>query len=290
MRDDRQKIRRVTRFFHDNFRYSLNPPHRSGRNTLDRFLTNTMAGHCEYFATATVLLLRQVGVRARYVTGYAVPDSARRGDTYSVRERHAHAWALVYYSDADMWEQVDNTPSGWTEMPAVQTRWWEATCDLVSNVYFQFSKWRWSKTSYARYAQGALAPLVLYLVWRIIATRRRKHLVPAPAAPAPEPLWPGRDSELYLIDKKLADSGLARQPDEPLALWQRRLEKTVPLQTGLNRVFDLHRRLRFDPRGLKTGERELLRRDATQWLEEFSRAKELALEGAKNQPAGAAPR
>src|SRR5665213_1671061 len=105
--NERQKIRAVSRFFQDHFHYSLNSQGRIARNDrrspLGQFLTQTRSGHCEYFATATVLLLRQAGVNARYITGYAVQESARHGDTYLVRERHSHAWALVYHSDTAAW-------------------------------------------------------------------------------------------------------------------------------------------------------------------------------------------
>ena len=132
----------------------------------------TKSGHCQYFATATVLLLREVGVSARLITGYAVPESARQGDTYLIRERHAHAWALVFHSDSKTWEQIDNTPSGWAEAQAAP--WWESASDFFSNLYFQFSKWRWGKTSFARYAERLLVPLILYLLVRIVTSQHRK--------------------------------------------------------------------------------------------------------------------
>ena len=269
MTEERQKIRAVSRFFLDHFIYSLNVPGNAQDPTLARFLTRTRAGHCEYFATATVLLLRQAGVNARYVTGYAVPAVARPGETCLVRERHAHAWALAYRSDSKTWEQVDDTPSSWLDAPEARPPWWEPVSDFLSNLYFDFSKWRWSKTSYALYARWALAPLILYLVWRILSTRHRQR--PAAAQPGPaEPLWPGLDSELYQIDRRLAGVHLSRQPNEPLALWQQRLEAAFPASPALGRVFRLHRRLRFDPRGLQSDEREALRRQAGQWLAEFS--------------------
>ena len=168
-----QKIRAVSRFFRDSFHYSLRGDQGTNNTPLARFLTQTRAGHCEYFATATVLLLREAGVNARYVTGYMVPDSARHGDTYLVRQRHAHAWALVFHSDPKRWEQIDNTPSSGDETEESHPPWWEKTADLLSNLYFDFSMWRWRKTSLAYYAAWLIGPLILYLAWRIFSTRRR---------------------------------------------------------------------------------------------------------------------
>jgi transglutaminase-like putative cysteine protease len=266
---ERQKIRAVSGFFRDHFQYSLRGDQGTGKTPLARFLTETRSGHCEYFATATVLLLREAGVCARYVTGYAVLGSARRGDTYLVRERHAHAWALVFHGDAGTWEQIDNTPSSWEQSEENQPPWWEAASDMFSNLYFEFSKWRWSKTSFAYYADWLMAPLIVYLVWRILSSGRRHQPEGGGRADAAPPVWPGLDSELYLINRRLSEVHLSRQAGEPLALWQERLERAFPASPALRRIFHLHRRLRFDPRGLESHDRALLKREAEAWLAEY---------------------
>lgn len=269
---DRQKLRAVEHYFATHFTYSLNlPRHRNQTNQtpLGYFLQVSHAGHCEYFATATVLLLRQAGVPARYVTGYVVPEAARHGDTYLVRERHSHAWALAYLtnSQSGLWEEIDTTPSG-REIAEAAGPWWEPASDALSNLYFQFSKWRWSKTSYARYSTWLLGPLILYLVVRILLTNRRRPVAQGDGENRTAP-WPGLDSELFLINRELAQVHLSRLPNEPLLFWQHRLEAAFPDSERLRKIFRLHRSLRFDPRGLAAGERETLRREAQGWLAEF---------------------
>jgi hypothetical protein len=265
---ERQRIRAVSLFFRDHFKYSLRIPPRLERWTpLGQFLMRTRAGHCEYFATATVLLLREAGVSARYVAGYAVTDSALHGDTYLIRERHAHAWALVYHSDSKTWEQIDTTPSGWDDAQPIP--WWQAGSDFFSDLYFQFSKWRWGKTSFAHYAEWLLVPLILYLVIRIIASQRRKP-ASAGSGDGSNLVWPGLDSELFVINRRLAEVHLSRQPQEALANWQRRLEEAFPTSGGLRRIFKLHRRLRFDPIGLENHDRQTLKREAEEWLAEHT--------------------
>ena len=271
---ERQKIRAVERYFEEEFIYSLNTPrHRDRINqptALGYFLTQSHSGHCEYFATATVLLLRQAGVRARYVTGYALPESARHGDTYLVRERDAHAWALVYHSDTRLWEQIDTTPEDRDKMEGAQPPWWEPASDTLSNLYFQFSKWRWNKTSYAHYTTWLLVPMILYLIGRIVFTQRRQRPASGADEAAHRPPWPGLDSELYLINRQLEAAQLSRLSNEPLRSWQQRLERAFPDSDRLRRIFHLHRSLRFDPRGLKKEERETLRSEAQRWLAEFA--------------------
>lgn len=274
---ERQRIRAIERFFADpanHFIYSLNArrlPYRLNQPTaLGFFLTTSKVGHCEYFATATVLLLRQAGVPARYATGYIVRESARHGDTYLVRERDAHAWALVYHSDTRLWDQIDTTPGVRDRAEGAQPPWWEPASDFLSNLYFQFSKWRWNKTSYARYSTWLLVPTILYLIGRILFTQRRQRPPSGADDASQRPPWPGLDSELYLINRELAAAQLSRLSNEPLRSWQQRLELAFPDSDRLRRIFHLHRSLRFDPRGLKKEERETLRSEALGWLAEFA--------------------
>jgi hypothetical protein len=271
MTSDGQKIRAIEQFFANNFTYSLNPPLCPDRmNALGYFLTRSHSGHCQYFATATVLLLRQAGVQARYVTGYAVPQSTRHGDTYLVRERDAHAWALAYNSDTGLWDQVDTTPADRDKAEAEPPPWWEPASDSLSDLFFQFSKWRWNKTSYAHYTTWLLVPMILYLIGRIVFTQRRQHPASGADEAAHQPPWPGLDSELYLINRQLEAAQLSRLSNEPLRSWQQRLELAFPDSDRLRRIFHLHRSLRFDPHGLKQEERETLRNEAQQWLSEFA--------------------
>src|SRR5205807_1199702 len=65
-------------------------------SALEEFLLNSRAGHCEYFATATTLLLRAAGVPARYAVGFSVQEWSRLEQRYIVRARHAHSWTLAY--------------------------------------------------------------------------------------------------------------------------------------------------------------------------------------------------
>jgi hypothetical protein len=137
-------------------------------------------------------------------------------------------------------------------------------------LYFQFSKWRWNKTSYARYSTWLLVPTILYLIGRILFTQRRQRPPSGADDASQRPPWPGLDSELYLINRELAAAQLSRLSNEPLRSWQQRLELAFPDSDRLRRIFHLHRSLRFDPRGLKKEERETLRSEALGWLAEFA--------------------
>ena len=75
-------------------------------------------GHCQYYASALVLLLRASGHPARCVTGLA--STEQRDDEVFFRAMNAHAWAEVLI-DADdgspWWLRVDPTPASALRQP-----------------------------------------------------------------------------------------------------------------------------------------------------------------------------
>ncbi len=74
------------------------------------FLLNKPPAHCEFFASATAVLLRMAGIPCRYVTGYAGADFSVMGNYWIVRQRDAHAWVEAYLPD-EGWVIVDTTPT-----------------------------------------------------------------------------------------------------------------------------------------------------------------------------------
>ena len=87
---------------------------------VENFLINTKEGYCVQFASAVTLILRELGIPARYVEGYIADELERqsRNDfVYSgyVRDYNAHAWVEVYY-DGVGWIQYETTPQYYTGM------------------------------------------------------------------------------------------------------------------------------------------------------------------------------
>lgn len=90
-----------------------------GKDVVEYFLFESGEGFCEHYASAGALLLRQMGIPARYVSGYVVrPDEfVRSGDTgeganvtYSavVKDDAAHAWVEVFIEHVG-WVPVEMT-------------------------------------------------------------------------------------------------------------------------------------------------------------------------------------
>lgn len=74
------------------------------------FLFNFRQGHCEYFASAMVLLLRTQGIPARLVNGFQMGEYNRSADVYTVRQSDAHSWVEVYFSK-NGWVEFEPTPA-----------------------------------------------------------------------------------------------------------------------------------------------------------------------------------
>jgi protein-glutamine gamma-glutamyltransferase len=106
-----ETIEAIAAFFQKDFRYSLElPPSQKNTTPLSTFLLDDRFGHCEYFASATSLLLRAAGIPTRYVVGYSVHEYSPAEQQYIVRARNAHAWAIAYANGA--WVAIDTTPGG----------------------------------------------------------------------------------------------------------------------------------------------------------------------------------
>lgn len=248
--------RRVERFFAQNFSYALyHKPNAVREGTvLGKFLTKTRTGHCEYFASATVLLLRELKIPARYAVGWSVQEA--KGETWIVRERHAHAWALAWLGGR--WVEVDTTPGTWAAMEAERASKLEAVSDFFSDLWFKFSLWRWlgQKGVISRMAPYLVLPLVAILIWRIFFKKKRSD---AARLKKERFDWPGLDSEYYELEERLGKSGHERREYETPEQWLRRLKKDGVEHPSLPALVELHYRYRFDPQGLEAGERKRLR-------------------------------
>lgn len=115
--DPRLAAMRVSEGFRREFLYSLVPQvDTRAPEPLADFLNYKRAANCEYFASATALILRCVGVPTRYVTGYAVDSRDDENDYWLARNRDAHAWVEAYDYKSRQWFIVESTP-GQTTRP-----------------------------------------------------------------------------------------------------------------------------------------------------------------------------
>ena len=131
---DRATVDAVAAFFGRHFAYSLDLG--ENRRTLSDFLLADRKGHCEYFATATVMLLRALGVPARYAAGYSAQEYSTLERAFVVRNRHAHAWARAFVDG--QWVDVDTTPAAWADFEREESR-------SFLGPLFDFFSWIWAR-------------------------------------------------------------------------------------------------------------------------------------------------
>jgi hypothetical protein len=267
-----QTLQAVEHFFFEKFTYSVWQRRERGVGTnatpLTRFLLANRSGHCEFFASATVLLLRQLNIPARYAVGYYVHET--RGTGFVVRERDAHAWCLVWNDTTQGWEDFDTTPPSWVAIESQRTAFGQWFSDARSWLGLQFAKFRWRQANFQQYIFWALIPVMLVLLYHIIFRRRGKMGMRSQTKLVAEKNhWPGLDSEFYQLEKKLAARGVPRQPGETLSIWLERAlaePALTELRDPLQRLLGLHYRHRFDPQGLSLAEREVMGREVKNCL------------------------
>jgi hypothetical protein len=274
--NDAEKRRAVAKFFLDKFTYTLwqgfDKKATADSTPLTKFLTTSRSGHCEYFASATVLLLRQLGIPARYAVGYYVHET--RGSGYVVRDRDAHAWCLAWNKEKHCWEDFDTTPPSWVAIEEKRTYFGEWFTDVQSWLKFQYAKFRWRQANLQQYIFWTLIPVLVVLLYHIIFRRRGKlGTAKSKQRAVAEMVWPGSDSEFYRLEKRLAARGLPRLTGETLADWLERAVAEPSLQDlrqPLRELLRLHYRHRFDPRGLDATQREELKLKAIVVMEKIS--------------------
>lgn len=98
-----------------NMDYTLSPgacP--EGTDFVEDFLFHKKKGYCVHFATAATLMFRQMGIPARYVTGYIVEQELFRSvpgendKVANVPDKNAHAWVEIYEENTG-WIPVEVT-------------------------------------------------------------------------------------------------------------------------------------------------------------------------------------
>ncbi len=130
-----EKVEKLAAYYRDNIPYTMRPgatPY--SKDFVNYFLKENKRGYCAHYASASTLILRYLGVPARYIEGYAVDpiDISEEGtvltdksyqDYYEgynplgetevisvdVSDANAHAWVEIYDSSLG-WVTVELTP------------------------------------------------------------------------------------------------------------------------------------------------------------------------------------
>jgi transglutaminase-like putative cysteine protease len=115
------KAKAIEQYLRSTYTYSLDKPTLPAPNEdfVNHFLFVDQYGYCDHFSTAMVIMLRSVGIPARWVKGFAPgkvttpSQSIQTIRTVEVRGKDAHSWTEVYFPYAG-WIPFEPTP-GFTD-------------------------------------------------------------------------------------------------------------------------------------------------------------------------------
>jgi transglutaminase-like putative cysteine protease len=265
-RTDRQKIEAITRFFQNNFSYSLNLVGKESYATpLGNFLLHKKSGFCEYYATATTLILRLYGIPSRYAVGYAVVEKSWLEKKYVVRKRHAHAWSEAFIDGH--WQVVDTTPSNWVEEDEELSSFFTKPLDIFYFIRHQYRVYQvGSGVDNTLVYSIVIIVLTIVLFFRIY--RRMKieqdysvqekinlrsfDKIISPFTPIMDMLMQSREN---------------KRDNEKFVEWILRLDIFPNLNSSeFETLYHLHLQMRYDPRGLDDLQLKQLRQGSEKYL------------------------
>jgi len=249
---------RIQQTFMQNYTYTLELKGKGNADTpLENFLFHTRAGHCEFFATAAVLLLRQSGIPARYATGYAAQEYSRLEKKLIVRRRDAHAWARVFING--YWVNFDATPPSYRtiDMERVPD---SAIADIFSlmGFYLSFFRQEIGPDLMEKYGLWLMLPLGIILFRRLSSPGHARRLKPTekPDKQADEP-----ELEIHMddIEKALSTLGFGRCPPE--TYFARRIRcrtafSELNIDEPLEQLTRIYQDYRYGPWPLSTDNRD----------------------------------
>lgn len=247
-----QKVAVIRNHFNNEFTYSryLELPSylsKDERNSfVSIFLEQTKRGHCEYFATSAVFLLRECGIPARYATGYAVLETD--GDTGEalIRGSHAHAWAMAWDESKQSWINVDVTPPDWSAIDAPRMSRFQWLIDRWQLMRDNILVWRSESGNLSTILIIVAVPVLIggsIMIRRLWKSKRRI----GPSGPKRSTRTAASESPLGKLEKPARLHLGERSPHTPLARWLSGLSASLDNQSYLDEAIRLHLSLRFDP-------------------------------------------
>jgi len=131
----------IERWLESNLTYTLELKDPGKTEPVHFFLFDRKKGHCEYFASAFVVLARAAGIPTRQVNGFLGGEWNEYQGYVAVRAGDAHSWAEVYFPGRG-WVTFDPTPaSPGGQLGRGGTGWRAKLGRLIDTMRFQWAKW-----------------------------------------------------------------------------------------------------------------------------------------------------
>jgi len=257
----------IERYLHT-FGYTRDLPATAAETSLEHFLFERREGHCEYFSTAMVMLLRAAGIHSRNVNGFLGGQWSQFGDYLVVTQNEAHSWVEVWFPGYG-WVPFDPTPPGAATTETAISWFWPG------RIFFDGLQHRWNKWVLDYSVESQMG------IFSGLFAERRVEATETTGAPADPRSWWGAalvvlilfagfgwarhgrlfrrhpTTSIYLeLRAACAMAGLAVAPGlTPLALAQRVRSQRSAAGAPVERIVDLYLRARYG--GEELGDWEL---------------------------------
>jgi transglutaminase-like putative cysteine protease len=190
------------------FGYTRDLPATAAQTSLEYFLFERREGHCEYFSTAMVALLRSVGIHARNVNGFLGGQWSQFGDYLVVTQNEAHSWVEVWFPGYG-WVSFDPTPPGGPTTELATSWMWPG------RIFFDGLQHRWNKWVLDYSVESQLG-----IFSGLFAERQIDRVQPSSSSDDSRSSWP------WILLAVLILAGLARA-------WARQARFGVPTTTSI---------------------------------------------------------
>lgn len=264
-----EKIKAVEGYFSKgNYRYDKKaaaiPAEK--QDYVDQFLFDTKVGYCDNFSTSMVVMLRSIGIPARWVKGFAPGDAGALSNglrEYKVTNDNAHSWVEAYVPGTG-WIEFEPTIgfSGTVnidydlqqnqpqqeevlqpeEKPAQQQKKEQPTEQTANNSAFSLDRvWAWVKS--LKYVWFTLMALLIIVGLALFV--QRKTWIPKMQVRVyrkKEADWSSFDASYQALTKQLGRIGLKRKHDETLRAFAERVDASLETEEmqKLTAVYEQH--------------------------------------------------
>ncbi len=205
--NDADRVRAIEQYLLRNGRYTNLPPSpdpQAEHSAIEAFLLGELAGHCEYFASSMVVLLRTLGIPTRLVNGFAGGAQNEIGGFLEITRSDAHTWLEVHYADAG-WVRYDPTPADLRARPAVSLSFSEQMRQLASALEL----WWFQRVVGFDRSDQIRALQRAWLAWRAAHEKQAERAAPQHNSSLPHSARPALGAALRPLLPWLALAGVA---------------------------------------------------------------------------------
>ncbi|MFJ7952927.1 DUF4129 domain-containing transglutaminase family protein [Lysinibacillus sp. NPDC096418] len=236
-----------------------------GQDFVDQFLFDTKMGYCDHFSTSMVVMLRSMGIPARWVKGFAPGNLGPQSDgvrEYRVTNDNAHSWVEAYIPGTGWMEfeptigfsgtanidydiEIDTNSQEETaqpaEQPEQQKKEQEANKGASGSVFNFKGIWTWLK-EHTYVWVGFILLVVVVLISLFV---QRKTWIPKMHVRSyrkKEADWSTFDSSYHVLTKQLSRIGLRRRDGETLRAFAERVDEALETEEmkKLTSVYEQH--------------------------------------------------